>query len=728
MDLNAIKMQIEALDPLVERLMQCKRPREKLKILHAFPSTLAESRTFSSSAPLFERFSEHFQVVIYSLFAIRQGAQVLQSKDALKNDPIALERLLERLDIVERFYENLGGIVGYHLTFLKLLVEIETPTSSLHQKFEKPLGLDISEDAPAVIKATRKGIEALPSIAEIYPVAGAADRLNLCHEETGEPLPAAKLHFLGITLLETLIRDLEAREYLYFKLTNKRLTTPIVLMTSFEKNNHQYILSNLESCNWFGRPREKFFFIVQPLVPVICKDGLWATKGPLELVFKPGGHGVIWKLAKEQGAFKWLRNLKRAQALIRQINNPIGGIDKTLLALSGVGCSERKAFGFVSCERIVQSAEGMNVLVESKMGKQYTYKVSNVEYTDFKRRGIEDAPEKKGSPFSRFPANTNILFANLSAVEKAVADHPIPGLLINMKSAITCLSSQGKNRTVEAGRVESTMQNIADYIIHRSSRRLSKEEKQKLPTFLVYNKRHKTIAVTKKSYRPGESIRETSKGALFEILHNAHELLTLCGFVLPPFRDEKAFIASGPSYLFTYHPALGPLYEVIRQKLQGGKLHLGAEIKLDIAELFIEHLEVRGSLVIYADQVTGHANPQGKTLYSHRTGKCFLKNVVVKNKGISHLADQDYSNHVSDRKEALFIHLQGMSEFFAENVVFEGAHELTIPNGYRMIAEQNGKSVKFHLEKLHSPSWYWSYRFQKNNRIKIERATPFSSF
>jgi len=62
------------------------------------------------------------------------------------------------------------------------------------------------------------------------------------------------------------------------------------------------------------------------------------------------------------GVFDWLQQQGRLAALIRQISNPMAGVDTTLLALAGTGFSSRRAFGFMSCERVVGAAEGMNVL------------------------------------------------------------------------------------------------------------------------------------------------------------------------------------------------------------------------------------------------------------------------------------------------------------------------------------------------------------------------------
>ena len=59
-------------------------------------------------------------------------------------------------------------------------------------------------------------------------------------------------------------------------------------------------------------------------------------------MLKPGGHGVIWKESLDQRVFEWLRQQKRTKVLIRQINNPIGGIDKGIIALRGWDASLAK--------------------------------------------------------------------------------------------------------------------------------------------------------------------------------------------------------------------------------------------------------------------------------------------------------------------------------------------------------------------------------------------------
>jgi UDP-N-acetylglucosamine pyrophosphorylase len=230
----------------------------------------------------------------------------------------------------------------------------------------------------------------------LYPLGGAADRLHLLDEETGAELPAAKLQFAGRSLIESLVRDLQAREWLYYRVFGKQITTPIAIMSSWEKENCVHVKKIFEDHNWFGRSEEQFRFFVQPLVPAFNETGQWHWSAPLKPVLKPGGHGAIWKLARDEGVFAWLKRSGKKKALVRQINNPIAGLDYGLLAFCGIGFSKDMSFGFASCERIVQSAEGVVVLVEKPSGEVV---LTNIEYCDFPKFGIVDEPIHSDHPY-----------------------------------------------------------------------------------------------------------------------------------------------------------------------------------------------------------------------------------------------------------------------------------------------------------------------------------------
>lgn len=59
---------------------------------------------------------------------------------------------------------------------------------------------------------------------------------------------------------------------------------------------------------------------MKPLVPAVsAEDGQWIVKGQFMPVCKPGGHGVIWKLAYDKGIFRWFHHHGRKGATVRQV-------------------------------------------------------------------------------------------------------------------------------------------------------------------------------------------------------------------------------------------------------------------------------------------------------------------------------------------------------------------------------------------------------------------------
>lgn len=670
-----MKTLIEILNPVVQRLKEAKNPYVKLDILGGFeyPSKILQTYCHGLQPECL--------VVIKSLIAAGQGENLFSRLDELPEPFEALRSLVQSLIPVEKFYEPIGGLVGYHLVVLQLILQKQIEHE---MRYLKPEEVDISKETPEVLKFIRQGIEALPQMAEIYPVGGAGDRLNLVDEASGEPLPAGQLLFMGRTLLEGLVRDLQAREWLVEKLNQKTVITPILLMTSDEKHNDQRMREICERNAWFGRPKESFFFINQPLVPVITSDGVWALKAPLQLLTKPGGHGAIWKLAIDSGAIEWLKGQNRTHALVRQINNPIAGTDAGLLAFVGVGIAQKKAFGFASCSRLLNTAEGMVVLVE----EGGHYHLGCVEYTDFAKHGIEDVPDRPGSPYSAFPANTNLLFVDIDVVEEAAGKNPIPGMLINLKT---------KNSDGTAScRLESLMQAVADEIVD--------PDPKALRSYLTHNTREKTISVTKQSHEPGKSVVGTPEGALYDQLKNARELLRKCEMGAPGLSSFGE-----PPFLFSYHPALGPLYSIISQKVLGGELMPGAELQLEIAELLLHSCRIQGSLLIRAE--------------SFKRGRCYLYNVVVRNKGIDRSQKNIYWKNQIKRHEAFEIILQGESEFFAEDLELDGDHKIEVPHGHRTIAYKKEGRIFFRTEKIATPSWSWNYSFHGDSIVlKLEKA------
>ncbi len=680
---------------LRDQMIRATTIQERIAILDAFPPVQqVVSHGFFHS--FLKEVSPECECVLKQLVATGQLQDLhVESSEKWK-------ALLDSLLSVDHFYREIGGIIGYQVEVLKLL-RVDSASEIATAKFHAPFFDDISQENGSVKEFIRFGLDSMPFVAELYPLGGAADRLHLIDEETGQELPAAKLQFAGRSLIEIMIRDLQAREWLYYRLYGKQVITPIAVMSSWEKENCRHVTKVFESHQWFGRPPSHFRFFVQPLVPAFDEQGKWHQAGPLKPLLKPGGHGAIWKLARDEGIFEWL--------------NPIAGLDYGLIAFSGIGCSRNMSFGFASCNRLVKAAEGVVVLVEKSSGEIV---LTNIEYCDFDKFGITDDPIHPDLPFSRFRSNTNILFADLDAVEKAVNVHPFPGLLMNLKQS-TITDETGTQRNALVARLESTMQNIADVM----GELISAESPLKTAkTFVVHNERHKTISVAKKAYQPGMSMRETPELCFYELLLANQELLGKCGVSVPQINTPDEYLEKGPSVLFLYHPALGPLYSIITQKIRGGKITDRSELILDLAEVDVENLEVDGSLQIQATNPLGALDDAGILHYSYRAPRVILHNVRVENLGVDWSKKSPYWKMDLDRKESVVVELQGWSEFDAKDVCLKGSHHFVVEDGVRMEVRTDSSGAIVVTKTAIEESLLWNYSWKdgvylESNRAKI---------
>lgn len=573
--------------------------------------------------------------------------------------------LLTSLVPVDAFYKEMGGVAGYTRKILSLLEKKENKQENI--VFHSPTFIDISTDNSDTRKAIDWGIEALPHVAEMIPLGGAADRLHLQDEKTGNELPAAKLVFAGKTLLERIIVDIQAREFLFFQRYGRKIITPIALMTSHEKNNHFHIEKLLEENNFFGRPKDSIRIFTQTLVPVVDDKGDFVFTSDFKLVMKPGGHGAIWKLAHDEGIFSWFQAEKRSKILVRQINNPIAGLDYGLLAFLGLGWKNNKKFGFASCPRLLKAAEGVNVVIE----KENTLVLTNVEYCDFEKFGLTDRPLKEGDPHSQFSSNTNLLFGDLSAIVDAMHKCPYPGLILNLKNGTT-------------GRLESTMQNLADVFVEEK-----KSSNTPVSSFITYNHRHKTISTAKRAYTEGGTLLETPESCFYDLLQAHRELLEKhCAFTMPEKRSLQECLKTHPDFVFLYHPVLGPLYSIIEKKIQKGVLATGSELVLEIADVLLENLLLDGSLQIRANELID------------KTSRCVLKNVRVQNQGVNWKESLPFWKGNFVRKQSVEIILKGRSSFTADNVLFEGSHQFVVEDGVAMHLREGPKGFIIEKEKL----------------------------
>jgi UTP---glucose-1-phosphate uridylyltransferase len=643
---------------LLDQLQRCPTDEERASLL----STRREQRWHDPHASLL---TSEERLVVEIIYAIGEGERLFGER----GDWQKFQALVTRLTDFHHFYLSIGGIIGYQLAALDLLAPAN-PAHSSPIHYSDPHPIEITSDSLERRRAIAEGIRRLPQMAEIYVVGGAGDRLGLC-DEKGAPLPVALLPFDGRTLLEGLIRDLEGREQLYERLHGKRLCTPVVMLTSQESDNHAKLLALCEEKGWFGRPRNSFFLLVQPSVPVITPEGDWFVRSPLDLVTRPGGHGVLWKVMEEQGAFDWLESRGRSRAWVRQINNPLAGIDCGLLALAGYGWLRRKRLGFATCPRLVGASEGMVVAVEcdDRQG------ITNVEYTDFERRGLQDSGREPGSNISRYPANTNILFVDLSAARRVVRRHPFPGMVLNLSKKLRAKSGE----KIMAGRLETTMQNIADYLMARVG--------EEPPIFLTYNDRGKTISVAKKRWEEGSSIAETPEGAFADLQKVYRQLLKGCGVAV----EEEVYIS--------LHPALGPLWSVVEQKVRGGDLRRGSELRLELVDLDWERVKVEGSLIV-----------QGG-------GSVTLRSVTVANRGVDWERSQPAWRGDPVREEAAILQVEAGGELLIEEVQLIGGQLIEVRAGERVV--MTGDKIERHL--LSGKGWRWRYEYDSEQRLRLRR-------
>ncbi|KAL1808974.1 hypothetical protein ACET3Z_025964 [Daucus carota] len=673
----------------------------------------------------------------------------VSSGERIDDDQVkALQSLVRNLGEVEQFYDCIGGIIGYQIMVLELLAQstyTEQGISLSHRKSKStesqileinpPNVLDLSKDTEYAFQAALWGIEGLPDLGEIYPLGGSADRLGLVDPVTGECLPAAMLPYCGRTLLEGLIRDLQAREFLYFKLYAKQCVSPVAIMTSSAKNNHKHITSLCEKLRWFGRGRSRFKLFEQPLVPAVgAEDGKWLVAGKYFPVCKPGGHGAIWKLAHDKGVFQHFRDHGRKGATVRQVSNVVAATDLTLLALAGIGLRHNKKLGFASCERNPGATEGINVLVEKKNhdGK-WEYGISCIEYTEFDKFGISNGPISKHSLQAEFPANTNILYVDLHSAEligSSNTETSLPGMLLNVKKPITYMDQCGIHHRVYGGRLECTMQNIADNFVNMYPSRCYKGVEDLLDTFIVYNDRRKvTSSAKRKRKHADKSLHQTPDGSLLDIIRNSYDLLSRCDMKIPEIGDNDKYADSGPPYLIFLHPALGPLWEVTRQKFSGGSITKGSELQIEVAEFFWKDVQLDGSLLVIAENVMGSTktDQDGEPLlqYGHRCGRCKLENVKVVNDGIDwNSSDNIYWKHEVQRFEALKVILHGNAEFEAVDVILQGNHTFDVPSGYRMKVSSANSGLAVCLKPIKKDlmdcgSWFWKYHI-KGSHVQLE--------
>ena len=627
-----------------------------------------------------QTFSREDQIIFLYFIVSGQAVRLFSEVSSDDIETQKLQNVLPILRDLENFYSMIGGILGYQITILRILLEESFPTE--YELFP-PKGIDISECSSEVNSYIIEGVMQQNIFAEIYPIGGIGDRFKCSSLSAEKSVPTARVPFLGRTLLEGLIRDLQGKEYLYYLITGKQLITPIILMTS-EEDNHSHIFNICRENQFFGRTEEKIFFLSQPLVPTFTKWGCWCLKNETTFLCKPGGHGAIWKLALDSGGFSWLQKMGRKKILIRQINNPIAGCDYGILAFAGIGASKNASFGFASCLRQIKTKEGVNVIKYSHRLQKNI--LSCIEYCDFEKYQMSDTAVNPNSIYSSFPSNSNIIFGDIETLQIATREMPYPNFIINFKEDTHF--APGKNPVTEKiARLESTMQHISEAPIIVNSN----------TTYLTLHDRKKTISAVKRYQQEEDDSLETVEGGFRDLLHNNLLLLqNHCNWKLEFSLCEN--LNFSPT-IFLYHPGLGPLYSIISQKLTSGILYKKSELQLEIAEIFMDKISIEGSLIIKAKNIMGHWKDK-KINFSSKVGKCVFQNVQIKNKGIDYSANNIFWKNSISRTELCYIELEGNSLFIAQDIVIEGNQHIFVPDGKKMIARPVAGGVSYHITPL----------------------------
>ena len=400
------------------------------------------------------------------------------------------------------------------------------------------------------------------------------------------------------------------------------------------------------------------------------------------------------QLAADAGVLDWLAQRGAEAVLVRQISNPMAAMDTTLLALAGEGQRRGASFGFVSCCRAPGAAEGVNVLLERRSSDGlWQYNVSNLEYTEFARLGVNEP--------DAYPANTNILYVALAAARAALAtpDGALPGLLVNLSKAQVAF---GEPLPVRGGRLECSMQSLADAMAQSFDTQLPKARWAELTTFCIQTLRRRATSSAKRRLELGGSqplrLSQTPEGSFLDLLRNGRDMLLSGGSQLPELADEVHSLRTAPPFLLRWHPALGPLWHVAAQKVRCCTLRSGSELELEVAELDAAGLVLDGSLMLTALQPLG--GPAGA--YSATAcGRARLCRVAVHNRGVDWAAaDNVYWAAKVARHEAMAVIIHGCAacatastcptdappsdgEFDAEDVTLLGNHRFEVPAGMR---------------------------------------------
>ncbi len=626
------KISLEEVEKIIQKIKSVDSIRKKIEVIKTFFKDQNQVASLNRKLK-FVNLPEFGKLIVWAFCLLGQDDIVNFLLDPNKDIFLKKMLLINQLERLDNFYYKQGGFFNYQLEFSKC---VNKKRKYNLRNFSSCSFYDVNSLSQSEISLNIfLGIKALLETGFFILSGGKAERFFNSKSEGS----MASLEFFKKSLLERIIEDVEGLETLYERFFNKKITIPIVIMVSSSEPINSSFFSKIKKTD---RYLNGFFkILIQSDFPVISSEGLFLLDKNGELVMFPGGHGMLWKEAYEQGFFHYFKSLGINHILIRQINNPLAGLNENLLLLLGTSCVNNKFFGVISCAKDRHFSEGVWV----KLHNKNTYSYVNIEYVQFPffdDRLIEEAP-----------ANTNILYFNLKKNWNRLSKLPRFNHILNMKTLT--IKNNEKNYFVLAGRLECLVQDF--------TKLFNDDECSSSSVIILHSLREKVISSIKRPL--GKNYLETPEKAFFDYLNCSRELLRLCHILLPKRRSWDDFLNLGPEFIFDYHPSLGPLYSLIQKKIYQGSFFENSIVELNIMKVFFRNLNVAGHFVV------------NSTL----SGKCIMRNVEIKNRGSFFENPRESWKGKLCTQECLKIVLNENAKIYAENLVLEGNISIEVPKG-----------------------------------------------
>src|SRR5262249_27642674 len=154
------------LEPLLAKIMTAPSIAMKLEVVNGCSAVEQYLNRAEALRSFLRDQTESVEYAVKAVIAIGQGPLVFQGFTQKEDKINALQSLVKLLLEVEAFYKSMGGIVGYHVTLLKLISakDKKKEAQDSMKSYLRPMGLDLAQASKEVARAIRSGIEGLPTM------------------------------------------------------------------------------------------------------------------------------------------------------------------------------------------------------------------------------------------------------------------------------------------------------------------------------------------------------------------------------------------------------------------------------------------------------------------------------------------------------------------------------------------------------------------------------------